>query len=46
MLKRPYLSIIRQVTKLDYNMSGKDKQIIINGNKIRSRILTFEKIEK
>lgn len=45
MLKRPYLSIIRQVTKLTHTMKGKDKQLKINGNIIRSRILTFKKIE-
>ena len=42
-LKRPYLSIIRQVTKLTHNMSGKDKQITIDGKAIRSRLLTFTK---
>lgn len=42
-LKRPYLSIIRQITKLTHNMSGKDKQITIDGKAIRTRLLTFIK---
>lgn len=41
MLKRPYLSIIRQVTKLTHKMCGKDKQLIIDGKIIRSRLLSF-----
>lgn len=42
-LKRPYLSIIRQVTKLTHTMTTKDKQLNINGKIIRSRLLTFVK---
>ena len=41
--KRPYLSIIRQITKLTHEMDYKDKQLTINGNKIRSRVYTFNK---
>jgi len=41
--KRPWLSIIRQITKLTHEMNYKDKQLTINGKKIRSRIYTFIK---
>jgi len=41
--KRPWLSIIRQITKLTHEMSYKDKQLTISGKKIRSRIYTFNK---
>jgi hypothetical protein len=43
-LKRPWLSIIRQITKLTHIMSFKDKQLTINGKIIRSRIYTFVKL--
>lgn len=42
-LKRPYLSIIRQVTKITHTLTTKDKQITINGKIIRSRLLIFTK---
>ena len=41
--KRPWLSIIRQITKITHEMNYKDKQLNINGKKIRSRIYTFVK---
>ena len=40
---RPWLSIIRQITKLTHNMIYKDKQLSINGKKIRTKIYTFNK---
>lgn len=40
-LKRPWLSIIRQITKITHTFTYKDKQFIENGNTIRSRIYTF-----
>lgn len=43
-LKRPWMSIIRQITKLTHNMSYKDRQLTINGKKIRTHIFTFTKI--
>jgi len=43
LLKRPYLSIIRQITKLTHDLHGKDKQLIIDGKIIRSRLLLFTK---
>lgn len=42
-LKRPYLSIIRQITKLTHTLTTKDKQLTINGQVIRSRLLIFTK---
>ena len=41
--KRPWLSIIRQITKTTHKMSYKDKQLTINGKTIRSRIYAFDK---
>ena len=41
--KRPWLSIVKQITKITYDMSYKDKQLTINGKKIRSMIYTFTK---
>ena len=41
--KRPWLSIIRQITKLTHEMNYKDKQLTIKGEKIRSQIYTFNK---
>ena len=41
-VKRPWLSIIRQITKITHTMSYKDKQLSINNNKIRSIIYTFQ----
>jgi len=43
-LKRPWLSIIRRITKLTHTMSYKDKHLTINEKTIRSRIYTFNKI--
>lgn len=40
---RPWLSIIRQITKITHNMTYKDKQLTINGKKIRTKIYTFNK---
>ena len=41
-LKRPWLSIIRQITKLTHQMSSKDKCLTIDGiQHIRSKIYTF-----
>jgi len=42
--KRPWMSIIRQVTKLTHTLAYKDKQITIDGKKIRTHIFTFNKI--
>ena len=42
--KRPWLSIIRQITKLTHACTYKDKQLTIDGKCIRSRIYTFSKI--
>ena len=42
-VKRPWLSIIRNITKLTHNMTYKDKQLTINGKIIRSKIYTFTK---
>lgn len=41
--KRPWLSIIRQITKTTHNMTYKDKQLTTNGKIIRSKIYTFDK---
>lgn len=40
-VKRPWLSIIRHITKLTYSMNSKDKQLSINGKMIRTKIYTF-----
>lgn len=42
-LRRPYLSIVRQVTKITHTLKTKDKQLTINGKIIRSRLLIFTK---
>jgi hypothetical protein len=42
-VKRPWLSIIRHITKITHKMTYKDKQITINGKIIRSKIYTFIK---
>lgn len=41
--KRPYYSIIKQITKLTHNLTTKDKHLTINNKQIRSRILIFGK---
>jgi hypothetical protein len=38
---RPWLSIIRQITKLTHDMIYKDKQITVNNKKIRTKIYAF-----
>jgi hypothetical protein len=43
-LKRPWMSIIRQITKLTHIISIKDKKIIVDDKIIRTKIYTF--IEK
>ena len=40
-IKRPWLSIIKQITKNKYNISRKDYRIIVNNNKIRTIQYTF-----
>lgn len=42
-VKRPWLSIVRHITKITHKMSYKDKQLTINGKIIRSKIYTFIK---
>jgi hypothetical protein len=43
LLKRTWLSIVRQVTKITHTLSSKDKQITIDGKHIRTRLFTFTK---
>lgn len=43
-LKRPWMSIIRQITKLTHIISIKDKKIIVGDKIIRTKLYTF--IEK
>lgn len=43
-LKRPWMSIIRQVTKLTHTISRKDKQMTSNGIRIRTQLFTFTKL--
>jgi hypothetical protein len=43
MTKRPYLSIIRQITKLTHTLETKDKHLTVNGKPIRTRLLIFTK---
>lgn len=40
-LKRPWMSIIRQITKLTHIISIKDKKIIVDGKTIRTKLYTF-----
>ena len=40
-MKRPYLSIIRQITKLKYKMISRDARIKVNGDVIRTKRYTF-----
>jgi len=42
--KRPWMSIIRHITKLTHLMTRKDKHLYINGNDIRTQLYTFTKI--
>lgn len=42
-LKRPYMSIIRGITKLKYNFSYKDHQRTIDGKKHRTQRYIFTK---
>jgi len=44
--KRPYLSIIRQLTKSKYKMTSYDFRIKQNRKEIRTKKYVFEKIEK
>jgi hypothetical protein len=41
-LKRPWLSIIRHITKLTHNMISKDKQLIVSEKIVRTKIYTFK----
>jgi hypothetical protein len=41
--KRPWMSIIRHITKLTHTMSRKDKHLFINGDDIRTQLFTFTK---
>ena len=43
--KRPYLSIIRQLTKSKYKMISYDYRIKQNGKEIRTKKYVFKKIE-
>ena len=40
-IKRPWLSIIKQLTKTKYNIESKDFQFTENGKYIRTHIYTF-----
>lgn len=42
-MKRSWLSIIKHVTKVSYNIEMKDKMITINKKPIRTRIYIFTK---
>jgi len=44
--KRPYLSIIRQLTKSKYNMTSYDYRIKQKNKEIRTKKYVFKKIEK
>ena len=43
-IKRPWLSIIKQLTKTKYKIESKDFQFTENGQHIRTHIYTFELI--
>ena len=43
--KRPWLSIIKQLTKTKYTMKSKDFQFTENGKHIRTHVYTFELIQ-
>ena len=43
LLKRSWLSIIKQITKTTHSLKSKDKHLTIDGNRIRTKIYTFEK---
>lgn len=40
-IKRPYLSVIRHITKLKYNMTSFDHRIIVNNELIRTKKYIF-----
>ena len=40
-MKRPYLSLIRQITKVKYIMNSEDIRIERNGKFIRTKLYTF-----
>jgi hypothetical protein len=40
-IKRPWLSIIKQLTKIKYNIESKDFQFTENGKHIRTHIYSF-----
>ena len=42
-VKRPWLSIVRHVTKLTHTMISKDKQLTVNGKTLRTKLYTFNK---
>lgn len=42
--KRPWMSIIRHITKLTHLMSRKNKHLYINGADITTQLFTFTKI--
>ena len=42
-VKRPWLSVIRQVTKLKYKMVSKDYRVVNNNKIIRTKIYYFNK---
>ena len=44
-IKRPWLSIIKQLTKTKYKIESKDFQFTENGQHIRTHIYTFELIQ-
>jgi vacuolar-type H+-ATPase catalytic subunit A/Vma1 len=44
-IKRPWLSIIKQLTKTKYNIESKDFQFTENGKYIRTHIYSFTLIE-
>ena len=43
-IKRPWLSVIRHLTRDTYNMTSVDCRIIVNGNVIRTKRYKFMKI--
>ena len=42
-MKRPWLSIIKHVTKVSYNIEMKDKMVTIDKHPIKTRIYIFTK---
>jgi hypothetical protein len=43
-VKRPWLSIVRHVTKMTHTMISKDKHLTINDKTLRNKLYTFNKI--